>query len=63
MAVVEEDVAGDADAEGDLGGWTYGYLDSVIGLGRIGVVFVFGGYGYLDSFLSGLGLELADDFA
>ena len=42
MAVVEEDVAGDSDAECDLGGGRYGYLDWVVRL------LVFGGYGYLD---------------
>ena len=41
MAVVEEDVAGDSDAECDLGGGGYGYLDWGWFVG-------FGGYGYLD---------------
>ena len=50
MAVVEEDVAGDSDAEGYFGGGGYGYLDWLVLRG------VFGGYGYLDS---GIGLGRA----
>jgi hypothetical protein len=45
---VEEDIAGDSDAEGYFRGGGYGYLDSLV-LRR-----VFGGYGYLDSVI-GLG--------
>ena len=43
LAVVEEEVGGDADAEGDFAAGGYGYLDSVVW------GFVFGTYGYLDS--------------
>ena len=68
MAVVEEEIAGDSDAEGYLSCWGYGYLD------WFGWYFVGGGYGYLDWFgwyfvvggpgyLDRGGFGLADDFS
>jgi hypothetical protein len=42
LAIVEEEIAGDSDAEGYLGCWGYGYLD------WFGWCLVVGGYGYLD---------------
>ena len=56
MAVVEEDVAGDADAEGYLGGWGYGYLDNGIELGRAGLIFAGASIVFVV-----FGLTIADD--
>ena len=57
MAVVEEEIAGDSDAEGYLGCWGYGYLD------WFGWYFVVGGPGYLDRGGFGLAGDPSEEFA
>jgi hypothetical protein len=60
LAVVEEEVAGDSDAEGDFGGGGYGYLDRgalvlrwmrvcLVGSGPVVAFVSFGTPGYLDN--------------
>ena len=71
LAVVEEEVAGDSQAEGDFAAGGYGYLDSAFVLGSSGYRdsgFVLGTPGYLDSVVwwvvgGGFGWAVVDDFA